>query len=39
LKQEKYYEPKILGKFPEIDWSMNIPNNVFGANGKDFRAF
>jgi hypothetical protein len=31
--------PKILGKFPEIDWSMNIPNNVFGAHGKDFRAF
>jgi hypothetical protein len=24
--------PKIPGKFPEIDWSMNNPNKVFGAH-------
>jgi hypothetical protein len=31
--------PKIPGKFPELDWSMNNPNKVFGAHEKDFRAF
>jgi hypothetical protein len=30
---------KIPGKFPELDWSMNSPNKVFGAHEKDFRAF
>jgi hypothetical protein len=24
--------PKIPVKFPEIDWSMNDPNKVFGAH-------
>jgi hypothetical protein len=27
---------KILGKFPEIDWSMNNPNKVFGAHKNIF---
>jgi hypothetical protein len=27
------------GKFPEIDWSMNNPNKVFGAHEKDLGAF
>jgi hypothetical protein len=31
--------PKILGNFPEIDWDMNNPNKVFGAQEKNFRAF
>jgi hypothetical protein len=31
--------PKIPGKFSELDWSMNNPNEVFGAHEKDFRAF
>jgi hypothetical protein len=30
---------KIPGKFPELDWSMNNPNKVFGGHEKDFRAF
>jgi hypothetical protein len=29
----------ISRKFPEIDWSMNNPNKVFGDHEKDFRAF
>jgi hypothetical protein len=41
LKAQKVFEKfhKILGKFPEIDWSMNNPSKVFGAHEKDFRAF
>jgi hypothetical protein len=31
--------PKIPRKYPELDWSMNNPNKVFGAHEKDFRAF
>jgi hypothetical protein len=34
--------PKITnipGKFPETNWNTNNPNKVFGAYGKDFRAF
>jgi hypothetical protein len=31
--------PKLLGKFPEIDWNINNPNKVSGAHEKDFRAF
>jgi hypothetical protein len=30
---------KLPGKFPELDWSMNNQNKVFGAQEKDFRAF
>jgi hypothetical protein len=30
---------KIPGKIPELDWSMNNPNKVFGAHEKDFKAF
>jgi hypothetical protein len=30
--------PKILGKFPEIDWDMSNPNKVFVDHGKEFRA-
>jgi hypothetical protein len=30
---------KIPRKFPELDWSMNSPNKVFGAHEKDFRVF
>jgi hypothetical protein len=26
--------PKISGKFPELDWTMNNPNKVFGAHEK-----
>jgi hypothetical protein len=28
--------PKHSGKIPEIDWSMNNPNKVFGAHEKIF---
>jgi hypothetical protein len=31
--------PKILGKFPEIDWNMNNPNKMFGVHKNEFRAF
>jgi hypothetical protein len=31
--------PKIVGKFPDVDWSMNNPNKVFGAHEKDFIDF
>jgi hypothetical protein len=31
--------PKILEKFPEIDWNMNNPNKIFGVHEKDFRSF
>jgi hypothetical protein len=31
--------PKISGKFPELDWSMNNPNKVFGAHEEDFKSF
>jgi hypothetical protein len=30
---------KIPGIFPELYWSMNNSNKVFGAHEKDFRAF
>jgi hypothetical protein len=30
---------KILGKFLEIDYDMNNPNQTIGAHEKDFRAF
>jgi hypothetical protein len=29
---------KIPENSPELDWSMNNPNKVFGAHENDFRA-
>jgi hypothetical protein len=31
--------PKIIGKFPEIDWKLNNPNKIVGVHEKDFRVF
>jgi hypothetical protein len=31
--------PKLPGKSPEVDCSMNNANKVFGVQEKDFRAF
>jgi hypothetical protein len=31
--------PKNAGKFLDAHWDLKNPNKVFGAHGKDFRAF
>jgi hypothetical protein len=36
---ENVLSMKTFQEIPEIDWSMNNPNKVFGAHEKKFRAF